>query len=55
MQTHHLDLNLLQLLLDEAPHLQHASTDLLEVLIEAARDVMAEICGFHGASDVATR
>src|SRR5581483_3856459 len=38
---------LLQLLLDEASHREHAIAYPLEILVEAARDVMSEIGGFH--------
>ena len=38
---------LLQLLLDEAAHAEHLAAHALEVFVEAARDVVAEIGGFH--------
>jgi hypothetical protein len=39
---------LLQLLLHEPAHLQDTRADLLEILVEAARNVVTEICGLHG-------
>ncbi len=41
-----------QLLLDEAAHLQDRRADALQVRIEAAEDVMGKVRGLHGASGV---
>ena len=38
---------LLELLLDEAAHLQHAVAHALQVFVEAARDVVRKIRLFH--------
>src|SRR5882762_519234 len=38
---------LLQLLLDEAAHAEHLAAHALEVLVEATRDVVTEVGGFH--------
>jgi hypothetical protein len=38
---------LVQLLLHESAHLQHLIADFLQVFIEAARDVVSEVGGFH--------
>src|SRR6185437_68654 len=38
---------LLQLLLDESAHSEHLVANALEVLVEAAGDVMRQIGGFH--------
>src|SRR5256886_8557977 len=38
---------LVQLLLDEAAHAEHLAAHALEVLVEATRDVVTEIGGFH--------
>ena len=42
-----------ELLLDHAAHGQHLVAHALEVFVEAARDVMRKIGGFHGASGYA--
>src|SRR2546430_5438855 len=38
---------LVQLLLDEAAHAEHLAAHALEVLVEATRDVVTEVGGFH--------
>ena len=43
------DDRLLQLLLDEAAHLQHPRADPLQVFVEAPRDVLAEIRRLHAS------
>src|ERR1700733_2843408 len=43
---------LVQLLLDEAAHTEHLAAYPFEVLVEATRDVVAEVSGFHACSPV---
>ena len=42
--------NTMPLLLDEAAHRQHLAANPLEIFVEAAGDVMAQVCGFHDYS-----
>jgi hypothetical protein len=44
-----------QLLLDEAAHLQHLVANLLQVFVEAPGDVVGEIGRFHGDTFMNTR
>ena len=46
---------LVELLLHEAAHSQHFAANPLEVFVEAARDVVAEIRGFHQLASPAAR
>ena len=39
-----------ELLLDEAAHGEHLAAHVLEILVEALRDVVGEISSFHGAA-----